>query len=391
MPDTPTSLFRRRSFLTILLMLGAYIPFIHGAEPDLLPPEPQASSPSPASGLGYMDAAVLGVVEGLTEYLPVSSTGHLILADQILLSSGHPNLDPGFQTARNAYLIAIQGGAILAVIILYWRRIQSILKGCLGLDPGGMRLGIRILLAFVPSAALGLMIQDWMEAHLFHPPAVALSLIVGAFLMLWVEWKNRAKNDTSTIENPNGLENLSKRQAIVIGCFQCLALWPGMSRSMSTIVGAYWVAPNRCRRRVQFPARTAHPFSGIHLEPHPGEGSRLHPSHPGPGYCRNNHRNGSRHASRPLVCILSLPPRTGLVCALSDHRRGGSAGLCLPLIEHFIPCFSFSRIDGITLDAVIGMTMVDLFLQRNPRQEGVDYGTTKEKTVKTEKPEAPWR
>ncbi|MBN2235620.1 MAG: undecaprenyl-diphosphate phosphatase [Opitutales bacterium] len=241
MPDIPTRLFPRRGFLTILLMLGACIPLLHGTEPDLLPPNPQAHSTSPASGLGYMDAAVLGVVEGLTEYLPVSSTGHLILADQILLSSDHPNLDPGFQTARNAYLIAIQGGAILAVVILYWKRIQSILKGCLGLDPTGMRLGIRILLAFIPSAALGLMIQDWMEVHLFHPEAVALSLIVGAFLMIWVEWKNRAKNALSAIDNPNGIENLSKRQAIVIGCFQCLALWPGMSRSMSTIVGAYWV------------------------------------------------------------------------------------------------------------------------------------------------------
>lgn len=248
MCNPTTRAFHDGIILSILLLMGVLLPAIHGSEFDRALSDSDGiesgsgvtGTPSPGS-LGYKDAVVLGVVEGLTEYLPVSSTGHLILADQILLPASQRPLDPEIQSARNSYLIMIQGGAILAVLILYWKRIQSIMRGCFGRDPAGWRLGIRILVAFVPSATLGLLFQDWLEAHLFHPRAVALALLFGAFLMLFVEWKYRLKIPSRSIERPDDLEHLSLRQALVIGCFQCLALWPGMSRSMSTIVGAYWV------------------------------------------------------------------------------------------------------------------------------------------------------
>jgi undecaprenyl-diphosphatase len=227
--------------LSILLLMSVSLSATHGGEADRLAAVSNSIKTSPPGSLGYKDAVVLGVVEGLTEYLPVSSTGHLIIADQILLPSSQRPLDPDIQSARNAYLVAIQGGAILAVLILYWKRIQSIVKGCLGRNPAGWRLGIRILVAFVPSSTLGLLFQDWLEAHLFHPRAVAVALLTGAIIMLFVEWKNRRKISSRSTDRSDDLEHLTLRQALIIGCFQCLALWPGMSRSMSTIVGAYWV------------------------------------------------------------------------------------------------------------------------------------------------------
>lgn len=240
MLNLSTCAYRRGMILSVLLLWSALLPAVHGSEFDGAISDSDGIKTASTGSLGYKDAVVLGVVEGLTEYLPVSSTGHLILADQILLPSSCRPLDPEILAARNAYLVAIQGGAILAVLILYWQRIRSIVMGCIGMDPGGWRLGSRILVAFLPSAGLGLLFQDWLEAQLFHPRAVAVALLVGAILMLFVEWRSRRETSGRSLDQPDDLEHLTFRQALMIGCFQCLSLWPGMSRSMSTIVGAYW-------------------------------------------------------------------------------------------------------------------------------------------------------
>ncbi len=196
----------------------------------------EASDPIAYDALGYTDALILGVVEGLTEYLPVSSTGHLILVDEAI-SDGEAG-----QEARNAYLIVIQGGAILAVIFIYWRKILAILMGLLGRNKAGLNLGLKVLVGFLPAAMLGPLLDDFIESKLFNPLAVTVALALGAILMIFVEKTRKPVK----IEDAEGLENdeivkLPYSKTLIIGCLQCVAMWPGMSRSMMTIVGGYFV------------------------------------------------------------------------------------------------------------------------------------------------------
>jgi undecaprenyl-diphosphatase len=208
--------------------------------------------------LSTTDAIILGLVEGLTEYLPVSSTGHLILANAFLgLDSdtpvnsrdGQPILieEDGVERlytigdAAYAYVIVIQAGAILAVVFLYWRTILKILLGCFGKDPSGRKLAINLIAAFIPAAILGLLLNSWIEATLGNNTlAVAGALIVGAFVMLIVEhWRHHGKKGAAPPEDGPGLDELTVGKSVMIGCFQCFAMWPGTSRSMATIVGGY--------------------------------------------------------------------------------------------------------------------------------------------------------
>ena len=170
-------------------------------------------------------AALLGLVEGITEYLPVSSTGHLILVSSLL------GLDrPEQKDALDAFEIVIQGGAILAVLGLYARRVAQMARGLFGRDPAGLRLLIRIAIAFVPAAVVGLLLSHAIKQHLFHPIPVLAALLAGG---LWMIWLDRART------RPPGapLESLTVQTALAIGLFQCAALWPGTSRSMMTIAG----------------------------------------------------------------------------------------------------------------------------------------------------------
>src|SRR5262249_34152157 len=130
-------------------------------------------------------AALLGLVEGITEYLPVSSTGHLILASSLL------GLDrPEHKEALDAFEIVIQGGAILAVLGLYARRAAQMARGLVGRDPVGLGLVIRIAVAFVPAAAVGLVLRHAIKEHLFHPIPVLAALFAGG---LWMIWLGRAR------------------------------------------------------------------------------------------------------------------------------------------------------------------------------------------------------
>lgn len=212
-----------------------------------------------AANLSYGHAVILGIVEGITEYLPVSSTGHLILTNAFLNLDGntpvrdaqgewilvHEDLEaPRPYTvgeAAYAYVIVIQAGAIAAVIMLYWQTILQILLGCMGKNPQGRKLAINLICAFIPAAIVGLLLDDWIEARLGNNiKAIAGALIVGAVVMLIVEkWRRHRQKGAIDSEDGPEIHDLSIRQSVMIGFFQCLAMWPGTSRSMATIVGGY--------------------------------------------------------------------------------------------------------------------------------------------------------
>lgn len=209
----------------------------------------------------YSDALILGLVEGITEYLPVSSTGHLILTNAVLgLDSDAPLTTkdgdylwvedaqaPSGQSpfslsnAADAYAIIIQFGAILAVAILYWRRLLTILMGILGKDPNGLRLFRNLMAAFVPAAVLGLLLDSYIESLLFGIVPVVIALLAGALLMLIVERRYSKNKDPQSFENEPDLHQLSIKQCFTVGFLQCVAMWPGTSRSMMTIVGGYLI------------------------------------------------------------------------------------------------------------------------------------------------------
>jgi undecaprenyl-diphosphatase len=173
--------------------------------------------------LGWWQAIVLGVVEGITEYLPVSSTGHLILTSALL------GLDrPETKDAVDAYLIVIQGGAILAVLALYWSRIVQMARGVLGRDPVGFRLGCNLVIAFLPSVVAGAVVGKTVKATLFSEWPVLAALAGGGLWMIWIGGPRVSGADVS---------KMSWRTALGVGLFQVLALWPGTSRSMVTISG----------------------------------------------------------------------------------------------------------------------------------------------------------
>jgi undecaprenyl-diphosphatase len=174
--------------------------------------------------LAWWEAVVLGLVEGITEYLPVSSTGHLILTAALL------GLDtPETKEAVDAYLVVVQGGAILAVLALYWPRIVQMARGLFGQDEEGFRLACNVGLAFVPAAVFGLLVEARVKAVLFGPWPVLFALAVGG---VWMVWFGRRH-----VDRGRDLSSMSWMTALGIGLCQALALWPGTSRSMVTIGG----------------------------------------------------------------------------------------------------------------------------------------------------------
>ena len=174
-----------------------------------------------------MDASLLtiillGIVEGVTEYIPVSSTGHLVLAAELL----------GFESeAEGTFEIVIQLGAILAVIVLYWRRFLDVGLGLLGRDAGAVAFTRNIILGFLPSMVIGFILYDYVKAMLESPMIVAVALVVGGIAILVLE---------RILKNPrvDSVEAMSWRTALGIGLIQCLSLIPGVSRSGATIMGA---------------------------------------------------------------------------------------------------------------------------------------------------------
>ena len=177
----------------------------------------------------FMQAVILGAVEGFTEYLPVSSTGHLILA-QRAMGIGQTDED---NRAADAYSICIQAGAILAVLTLYFPFILRMFNGLRGRDPGGLRLAVNIAVAFLPAAVIGLLFHDLIKQYLFGLWPIVFAWFTGGAAILAVNRWNRGRPERSGLS----LEQLRWEHAVVIGIMQCIAMWPGTSRSLVTIVG----------------------------------------------------------------------------------------------------------------------------------------------------------
>jgi undecaprenyl-diphosphatase len=223
--------------------------------------EPAAAEPiEPQSALSFTEATILGLVEGITEFLPISSTGHLILTARLLgLDDDTIQVDESGATvwivapgpdqagipltpaiAANAYVVVIQAGAIAAVVILYWRTLLGILTGLLGRDQRGLKLLRNLIIATFPAAFLGLLLDDWIEAHLFSVHAVMIALVAGAVLMMTADRWMRRRGLLSPRPEGDAMEDLAgltPLKSLFIGAMQCFALWPGTSRSMMTIVG----------------------------------------------------------------------------------------------------------------------------------------------------------
>jgi undecaprenyl-diphosphatase len=174
-------------------------------------------------------AAIMGVVEGLTEFLPISSTGHLILAGSLL----------GFDDAKaKVFDIAIQTGAIFAVILVYWQKIRSTVVA-LPSSRQAQRFALNVFIGFLPAVVLGLLFGKYIKAHLFTPVVVATTFILGGFVILWAEKRQSAHVRVQTVDEMTPLD------ALKVGLVQCLAMIPGTSRSGSTIIGGMLMGLSR--------------------------------------------------------------------------------------------------------------------------------------------------
>lgn len=177
-------------------------------------------------------AAVMGVVEGLTEFLPISSTGHLILAGALL----------GFDDEKaKVFDIAIQTGAIFAVILVYWQKIRSTVVA-LPTQRQAQRLALNVLIAFVPAVLLGLLFGKAIKAHLFTPTVVASTFIIGGLIILWAE-RRQARNPA--VARIHEADDMTAVDALKVGLAQCLAMVPGTSRSGATIIGGMLLGLSR--------------------------------------------------------------------------------------------------------------------------------------------------
>jgi len=177
-------------------------------------------------------AAIMGIVEGLTEFLPISSTGHLTLAGALL----------GFDDDKaKVFDIAIQTGAIFAVILVYWQKIRSTLIA-LPNEKQAQQFALNVLVAFVPAVVLGLLFGKAIKAHLFTPVVVASAFIIGGFIILWAE---RRQQRNPAVTRIHAVEDMSTMDALKVGLVQCLAMIPGTSRSGSTIIGGMLLGMSR--------------------------------------------------------------------------------------------------------------------------------------------------
>lgn len=225
------------TLLTIVLTAGA----LNAASPpekESNPNKDQVTKDQMTNG----QAMVLGIVEGLTEYLPVSSTGHLLLAQRIMGIGQGRELAESEQArdkqAADAYAICIQAGAIIAVLGLYFRRVRQMVAGLFGRDPIGRRLLIGVAAGFLPAAVLGLIFNNHIKEYLFGPWPVVAAWLVGGVAILAVSHRDRNK---VTARIGSALEGLTWKMAFIIGIAQCIAMWPGVSRSLVTIVGGIMV------------------------------------------------------------------------------------------------------------------------------------------------------
>jgi undecaprenyl-diphosphatase len=223
--------------VAVLLLMALSACGLPTADAAATPAATPSPSPGPAASaeadaeLSIADAVILGVVEGVTEYLPVSSTGHLLLAAEALgLTKTEQSKD-----ATDAYVIVIQFGAIIAVLVLYWRRIWSMVRGLAGRDPSGRRIAVALIASVIPAVLIGVLGEQLLKDYLFNLWPITAAWLVGGVVILAV-----SRHDVRTGHDSNAgdaLEELTVRRALVIGVLQCVAMWPGVSRSLVTILG----------------------------------------------------------------------------------------------------------------------------------------------------------
>ena len=237
-------MFHRNYFVICLLIFGALVllPMSGTATEESSPPSAPSGESKSALTLGQ--AAILGIVEGVTEYLPVSSTGHLLLAERILSIGGDPAASVEQQErtkeALDAYTICIQIGAIIAVLGLYFHRIRQMVLGLVGKDAEGRQLLISIIAGFLPAAVIGLLFNQLIKSYLFGTWPVIVAWFVGGVAILVVSRWNQNRGDRSSGAGLSIIE-LTWKMALIIGFAQCIAMWPGVSRSLVTIVGGLLV------------------------------------------------------------------------------------------------------------------------------------------------------
>jgi undecaprenyl-diphosphatase len=217
-------------------MIGLFIFTAHAAVGQSMAP----AAPEPARpAMTMVQAMILGVVEGLTEYLPVSSTGHLLMAERLMGigAAGPASGEDARRTkdAADAFTICIQAGAIIAVLGLYFRRVRQMLRGLAGRDPDGLRLLINVAAGFIPAAVIGLLFNKSIKSYLFGAWPVVAAWFVGGLAILVVSWSKRSKDPAA--RGGMLLDDMTWRIALCIGFAQCIAMWPGVSRSLVTIVG----------------------------------------------------------------------------------------------------------------------------------------------------------
>ncbi|MEG0047123.1 MAG: undecaprenyl-diphosphate phosphatase [Comamonas sp.] len=176
-----------------------------------------------------LKAAIMGIVEGLTEFLPISSTGHLILAGSLM----------GFVGGKaKVFEIAIQTGAIFAVMLVYWQKIRSTLVE-LPTSREAQKFALNVFIGFLPAVVLALLFGKYVQEHLFTPVIVATTFIVGGFIILWAEKR------PASATRVHSVDDMTPMDAIKVGLVQCFALVPGMSRSGSTIIGGMLIGLSR--------------------------------------------------------------------------------------------------------------------------------------------------
>ena len=198
--------------------------------------------------MNVLQAIVLGVVEGITEYLPVSSTGHLILAAAAMglgTEDGQAGSAAQVKEAIDRFTVSIQGGAILAVALLYWPRVRQMLRGLASLAAprlrdhharAGLHLLTLLVAGFMPAAVVGVLANKWIKARLFAPMPVIGALMAGGLVMILLAKWHRRRLQHGVPSHADALQGLSWKGALLIGLAQVLAMWPGTSRSMVTLL-----------------------------------------------------------------------------------------------------------------------------------------------------------
>ncbi|HUI71750.1 MAG TPA: undecaprenyl-diphosphate phosphatase [Spirochaetia bacterium] len=189
----------------------------------------ESAAPS-RSSMSIPQALILGIVEGVTEYLPVSSTGHLNVVQSLLGLWATPEE----KSASDAYAICIQAGAIIAVFLISFGRIRGMVRGIVGQDREGLRLFGNVVVAFIPAALIGLVLEETIKRYLYGIWPIVGAWLVGGIFILAVMTGRRGQEG-------RGIEGLTWRTALLIGLAQVLSLWPGVSRSLVTIAGGIFV------------------------------------------------------------------------------------------------------------------------------------------------------